>query len=798
MLVPVKWLNEYVNVENIDIKTLEDRLIMSGSNTETVDSVAGAIDRIVVGKCLSREGHPDADKLLVLSVDVGEEEPIQIVTAAQNVYPDCYIPVALHKSTLHDGTKIKKGKLRGVVSNGMFCSLEELGFEKKVIQKDYADGIYILQGTPELGSDIKEVLDLNDSVIEFEITPNRPDCLSILGMARETAATFDLELKMPATTIETEVDDVKDYASVEIEDADLCPRFGARVVKNVKIEPSPAWMQSALMKAGMRPTNNIVDITNYVLLEYGQPIHAYDLETLAGHKLVARRAKEDEILVTLDDVERKLTNDMLVISDGEKAVGLAGIMGGAETEISDKTTTILIEVANFFKSNIRKTSRDLGLRSEASSRYEKGVSPEYVPEVLNRVCHLIEMLGAGTVVGGMLDVYPEPKKIEEIMVRPERVTGLLGVALTVEEITEILNKLQIETELKEGKIACVPPAFRLDLIEEIDFVEEVARIYGYDRIEATLPHDSQWGAKTNGQEIEDIAKDALCAVGMNEILTYSFVSPSQQNQLRLTADSILRKAVMLKNPLGEEYSAMRTTLMANMLEVLARNANRSVESAAAFEIGNLFFPRELPVVNLPIEKKQLCMGVYGPDEDFFTLKGRVEALFEVLGIHGVEYHKESNHPTYHPGRCATLGYGNHILGTIGEVHPKVLENYDVDVKVYVADIDFNILLQTTRLDRTYTALPKYPASSRDIALLVKKETESAAIISVIKENGSELLESVRLFDVYEGKQIDEGYKSMAYALSFRSNERTLTDEEVNAAYDKILEALKTETGAELR
>jgi phenylalanyl-tRNA synthetase beta chain len=798
MLVPVKWLSEYVNVENIDIKTLEDRLIMSGSNTETVEPVAGQINKIVVGKCLSREKHPDADKLLVLGVDVGAEEPIQIVTAAQNVYPDCYIPVALHKSTLHDGTKIKKGKLRGVVSNGMFCSLEELGFEKKVIQKDYADGIYIIQGTPELGADIKEVLDLNDSVIEFEITPNRPDCLSILGMARETAATFDLELKMPDTSVKTEVENVADYASVETQAPDLCPRFGARVVKDVKIEPSPVWMQSALMKAGMRPTNNIVDITNYVLLEYGQPIHAYDLDTLAGHKLIARRANAGEVLVTLDEVERTLTEDMLVIADGERAVGLAGIMGGAETEISDSTKTILIEVANFFKSNIRKTSRDLGLRSEASSRFEKGVSPECIPEVLDRVCHLIEKLGAGTVIGGMLDVYPEPKQVSEIMVRPERVTGLLGVELTTDEIIEILSKLQIETEVKEGKIACVPPAYRLDLLEEIDFVEEVARLYGYDKIEATLPRDAQWGAKTNGQSIEDIAKDALCAVGMNEILTYSFVSPSQQDQLRLTEDSILRKAVMLKNPLGEEYSAMRTTLAANMLEVLARNANRSVESAAAFEIGNLFFPRELPVVNLPIEKKQICMGSYGEQEDFFTLKGRVEALFEVLGIKGVAYHKEANHPTYHPGRCATLVYGNHILGTIGEVHPKVLENYDVDVKVYLADIDFNILLQLTRLDRTYTALPKYPASTRDIALLVKKETESATIHGIIEDNGSELLESVKLFDVYEGEQIEDGYKSMAYALSFRSVERTLTDEEVNAVYDQILEALKTETGAELR
>lgn len=798
MLVPVNWLKKYVNIDDIDIKTLEDRLIMSGSNTETVESVAGQVDRIVVAKCLEREQHPDADKLLVLQVDIGEEEPIQIVTAAQNVYPGNYIPVALHKSMLHDGTKIKKGKLRGVVSNGMFCSLEEVGFEKKVIQKEYADGIYIIQGEPALGTDIKEVLDLNDHVIEFEITPNRPDCLSILGMAREAAATFDKELTMPDTSIQTEVDDVNDYAKIEIEDADLCPRFGARVVKDVKIEPSPTWLQLAIMKAGMRPVNNIVDITNYVLLEYGQPIHAYDLETLEGRKLIARRAKADEILVTLDEEERKLTEDMLVIADEKQAVGLAGIMGGADTEIKDDTKTILIEVANFFKSNIRKTSRDLGLRSEASSRFEKGVSPEYVTEVLDRVCHLIEKIGAGTVVKGTIDVYPTPKTVEEIMVRPERVVGLLGVELTTEEIMEILNKLQIKTEIKDGKIACLPPAFRLDLLEEIDFVEEVARIYGYDAIKATLPADAEWGAKTNGQTIEDIAKDALCGVGMNEILTYSFVSPSQYDKLRLPADSMLRNAIKLINPLGEEYSTMRTTLNANMLEVLSKNYNRSVESAVAYEIGNLFFPREMPVVNLPIEKKQLCLGAYGPEEDFFTLKGRIDELFAVLGIKGVEYHKESNHPTYHPGRCATLVWGNHILGTLGEVHPKVLDNYDIEVKTYLADIDFNILLQLTRLDRTYSALPKYPSSTRDIALLVEKSVESGKIMSVIEGNGGELLESVKLFDVYEGKQIQEGYKSIAYALSFRSADRTLTDEEVNEVYNKISEALKTEIGAELR
>ncbi len=798
MFVPVSWLKQYVDIENIDIKTLEDRLIMSGSNTETVEKLAAGIQKIVVGKCLSRDQHPNADKLLVLKVDVGGEEPLQIVTGAQNVYEGHFIPVALHKSTLADGTVIKKGKLRGEVSQGMFCSLEELGFERKVIQKEYDNGIYLIPGEPTLGEEVVDVLGIKDEVIEFEITPNRPDCLSMIGMARETAATFELDVRMPDLSIQNEVGDVKAFAAIEIEDPDLCPRFAGRVVKDVVIQDSPVWMQMALMKAGMRPVSNIVDITNFVMLEYGQPIHPYDLDTLKGGKLIARRAKNDEILVTLDDQERKLTDDMLVIADGERTGGLAGIMGGAETEITANTKNILIEIANFNKTNIRKTSKDLGLRTEASARFEKGVSPAYCTQVLDRVCHLIEKLGAGTVVGGTIDVYPNQPEEIVIKARPERINGLLGTKLSTEEIMDILKRVYLDVTLEEGLLVCKVPDFRLDLKHEIDLVEEVARIYGYDVIEPTLPQGAEWGAKTNGQIIEDVAKDSLTASGANEIYTYSFVSPRSVDRIGLTEDSHMRRAVMLINPLGEEFSMMRTTLLPNMMEVLARNYKRNVESARAFEIGNIFIPREMPVKNLPIEKKVMALGAYGKEEDFFTVKGMVENLLADLGIQGVSYMREENNPTFHPGRCATLVLGNHILGTMGEVHPRVAAEYEIEDRCYLADIDYNILMQIARMDRYYSALPKYPASTRDIAILVSEKVESAQVMNLVKANGGDILEEVKLFDVYQGKQIQAGFKSMAYALTFRSKERTLTDEEVNKVYDQILEVLKTELKAELR
>lgn len=798
MLVPVKWLSQYVDISDIDIKVLEEKLIMSGSNTETVEKTLEKVKNIVVGKIISINSHPDADKLKVLEVDLGDEV-VQIVTGATNVELNAYLPVCKVNSVLADGTKIKKGKLRGVESFGMLCSYQELGFENSVIPKAYVDGVWLLPKAYELGISIGQVEELKDYVIEFEITPNRADCLSILGMARETAATFDLKVKYPDVTIKKEDGNVSDFIKISIEDEDLCKRYAARVVKNIKIEPSPLWMQLRLIKAGMKPISNIVDVTNYVLLEYGQPVHAFDLETLSNSEIIVRRAKKDEKITTLDSVERKLTEEMLVIADKDKAIGIAGVMGGENTEVSDTTTTILIEVANFEKKNIRKTSKDLMLRSEASSRYEKGISIGNIIPALTRVCQLIEEIGAGDVVGGIVDIYPNPEEILKTTVRVSKVNDLLGLNLSVLEIKELLERLEIEVIIEDKNLLCIPPHYRLDLLKEIDYVEEVARLYGYDVIPSTLYRGNEWGALTNGQNIEKIAKEILVASGLNEINTYSFVSPKSLDLINLSETSIVRNAVKLLNPLGEEYSIMCTTLLPNLLDVLARNFKRNITDVAAFEIGKLFVPKQMPITELPIEKKSMVLGMYGENRDFYTLKGVVEELFKTLGITGYHYEAEKLHGTYHPGRCANIVFGdNHILGTIGEVHPNVLKNYDIEVPAMVAELDFNMIMQITRVDKKFVGVPKYPASTRDLAVLVKKDVTNKQILDIINKNGGKLLESVKVFDVYTGMQIKPGYKSMAYALVFRASDRTLVEEDVTRAMTKILKKLELELEAELR
>ncbi|WP_432663942.1 phenylalanine--tRNA ligase subunit beta [Wukongibacter baidiensis] len=797
MLVPVSWLKDYVDIDNIPIEELEEKLILSGSNTEGVQKVIEDAKKIVIGKIVEIKKHPNADKLVIPMVDIGEEV-IQIVTGAENINVGDYVPVALVGSRLPGGIKIKRGKLRGEVSNGMLCSAEELGFGDSVIPKDMKDGILILNGEYTLGEGIEEALGLNDHVIEFEITPNRPDCLSMLGMARETSATFDLATKYPEINIKEEVEDINDYISAEVEDKDLCRRFVGRVVKDIKIEPSPTWLQLRLMKAGVRPISNIVDITNFVMLEYGQPLHAYDLNTLTGGKIIARRAKKDEVTTTLDGAERKLDEEVLVIADAKDTIGIAGIMGGEDTEISDNTKTIFIEAAHFNKKNIRTSSRKIGLRTEASARFEKGIDPNVAEAAADRACQLIEELGAGKVVKGKIDIYDDKLEGWSIEVRPERINSLLGTKLSSEEISDILRRLELSVEKKEEKLLVGIPTYRQDLLKEIDIVEEVARIYGYNVIEATLPKGATWGAKTNAQVIEDYTKGALNSLGLNEITTYSFVSPKSLDLINTPEDSFLRRNIKLLNPLGEEYSIMRTTLVPNMLDVLARNYKRNVSEALAFELGNTFIPREIPVTSLPIEKKVLTLGMYGEDIDFFSIKAIVWELLNKLGIEKCVMEPEKNHSLFHPGRCGNIVYGNHILGTIGEVHPDILENYGFSNRVYVADIDFNILLQITRIDTIYKPLPKYPSTSRDMALIVKEEIYSKEIEDIINNNGGDILETCTLFDVYRGKQISEGNKSMAYSLTFRAKDRTLTDEEVNKVFDKMLEELSQKLSAELR
>jgi len=801
MRVPIEWLRDYVDFNGIDEKKLIDKLVLTGSNNEGSDKICEGIENIVVGKIIEITGHPNAEKLIVCQVDVGEET-VQIVTGATNVFVGAYIPVALHGAVIANNIKIKRGKLRGETSNGMLCSLEEMGFDSASIPKEFDDGILILDDTYPLGLSILEALKLNESVVEFEITPNRPDCLSVIGMAREVAASFDLETKLPELYVEFSQSEIENFASVEVLDSELCPRYVAKVIKNIKIQSSPLWMQLRLMQAGMRPINNIVDITNYVMIEYGQPIHAFDLEALHNGKIKVRHAGEGEIFETLDGKERPLNAEMLVIADDTRTVGIAGVMGGANTEIKNTTQTVLIEVASFDKSSIRKTSKELVLRTEASSKFEKGVSFEMPLEVANRVCYLMEQLGAGDVVPGVIDIYPNKSKAIEIPYSVEGINRVIGATLSKAQIIEALDKLEIQTvETKVGetsKLTAIIPHYRLDLFNEIDLVEEVARIYGYDKISMTLPRLDVWGAKTNAQMIKDRVKFELLSNGVDEILSYSFVSKKDLDKINLPETSLLRNQVALINPLGEEFSVMRSTLIPNLLEVLARNSNRKNKQVRIFEIGSTFIPKEIPVEQLPIEKENLAIGLIGEHEDFYTLKGIVENVLKTLGIEGAYFEKERNHATFHKGRCANIIWNGHVLGVLGEIHPNVLENFDLNERAYIADLHYNILLQIAREDKKYSAIPRYPAIERDIAILVKDEITSMQIETIVKNTCGDLLETVKMFDMYKGKQITDGYKSVAYELVFRANDRTLVDDEVNKIFNKVLKVLETEIGAQLR
>lgn len=796
MRVPLQWIKEYVDFSNVEERQLIDKLVLTGSNNEGSYNLNDDIENIVVGKITKITSHPNAEKLCICQVDVGNEV-LQIVTGATNVFEGAVIPVAIHGAIIAGKIKIKKGKLRGEVSNGMLCSLEEMGFESSNIPKEFDDGILILDREYPLGMNILEALELDQSVVEFEITPNRPDCLSMVGMAREIAASFDLKAELPKVYVENNASVIDQFASVEIKDSDLCSRYVAKVVTDINVEPSPMWLQLRLMQAGMRPINNIVDITNYVMLEYGQPIHAFDLDSLSNGKVIVKRAGEGEIFETLDGKERTLTSEMLVIADEKKTIGIAGVMGGANTEIKENTKKVLIEVASFDKSSIRKTSKELGLRTEASSRFEKGVSNVLPMEVVNRVCYLIEQLKAGVILPGTIDVYPNGEKQVKIPYTVEGINRVIGSELVESQVIDILTKLNIETEKEEGLTAVVPH-YRLDLSKEIDLVEEVARIYGYDKIKMTLPKLNVWGAKTNAQLIKDRVKFELLANGVDEILSYSFVSKKDLDKINVSETSMLRQQVELINPLGEEFSVMRSTMVPNVLEVLARNNNRKNKNVKIFEIGSIFVPKEIPVVSLPIEKEAMVVGLIGEHEDFFTLKGIIESVLKGLGITDYYFEKETNHPTYHKGRCANIIWNGHVLGIMGEIHPHVLENYDLSERAYVADLDYNILLQLAREDKKYKAIPKYPAVERDIAVLVSDEITSMQIENIVKETAGNLLESVKMFDMYKGKQITEGYKSVAYELIFRAEDRTLIDEEVNKIFNKVLKALEEKIGAQLR
>lgn len=822
MLVPIEWLNDYIDTKDIDITEFCDRMIMSGSNLETCEHFCEETENVVVGKIEKIERHPDADKLVVCQLNVGAEESVQIVTGAPNVFEGAYVPVALHKSRIpgplhgkakeEGGTKITKGKLRGVESFGMLCSAEELGFEDKVVPVAHKDGIWILEEEYELGMDFAEALGLKQAVVDFEITPNRPDCLAMVGMAREAAATFDRPFTYPDVELEEAGEkEAKDFVSVEIKNPENCKRYVARVVTDVKVEQSPWWLQKRLMYAGMRPINNIVDITNFVMLEYGQPIHAFDINQVKGGKIIVENAADGEKFSTLDENERELTKDMLMIKDAERSIAIAGVMGGLNSEIEENTTTIIIESANFNGDSVRATSKKLTLRTEASSRFEKGIDPNLCEAAADRVCKLIEMVGAGKVCKGSVDVYPAPEIAKTIDIRVDRINKVLGIELDREAMVKILEGLEIKVAGEGNIMTVTPPTVRQDLLEEEDYVEEVARIFGYDNLPVTLPKGNNESGKSRERALRDMAREALCSMGLNEIQTYSFVSPKGVDNVRIGEDSWERAFVQIINPLGEENSVMRTILTPNMMEVLARNYSRNIDAVKAFEIGNTFMDNPYSTDKLPDEQYSLCIGMYGKGEDFYSLKGNIVELLKIMGIKDVQFVAESEYGVYHPGRCAriTVPSGRPVpegmepemdeLGIMGEIHPDVAENYGMDgMRIYCCEMMFDSIIRHADTEIVFSPLPKYPSTSRDIALLVEEDMEVGKIEAVIKANGGSILESVKLFDVYRGKQVEEGKKSVAFTLTYRDKDKTLTDEDVAEVHNKVLEALKEKLNAVLR
>ena len=812
MLAPIKWLEEYTDI-NVGVQEFCDRLILSGSNLETVDYYNKDIEGVVIGKVLSVEPHPNADKLTVCQIDVGRGEPVQICTGAPNIVPgmkDFFVPVAvdgakvpgpLHgKPKVEGGEYIHAGELRGVASNGMMCNCSELGFPDKIVPYRDKDGIWILDGEYTPGMDILEALQLNDPAIDFEITPNRPDCLSMIGMAREAAATFGTKLTYPETECKKIAPEKsEDYIQVEIKRPDLCKRYCCRVVKDIKVEQSPWWMQKYLMMAGMRPINNIVDITNFVMLEYGQPIHAFDINTVKGGKIIVDAAKDGDTFVTLDGTERKLSEGMLTIRDTEEALAIAGVMGGLNSDIKPDTNMVLIESANFLGDSVRQTSKKLTLRTEASGRFEKGIDPNLAKDACDRVCYLIELLGAGTVLTGDVDVYPVPEKAKTMDVRVSRINKVLGIDIPGEQMVDYFKALEMEASLNGDIITVTPPTIRQDLEIEEDYVEEVARMYGYDKLPTTLPKSATESRISEKQELRNLAKAALRGMGISEFQTYSFVSPKASDKVRIPADSYRRNFVKLINPLGEDTSVMRTMILPNLLDVLALNYARSNANVRGFELGNTFFNNGKGEEGiLPEEKDALCIAMYAEGETFFTLKGYVEELLASLGIHGAEYEAVKNDPTFHPGRCARVTVDGKPVAIMGQVHPAVTEAYNIGAEVYAAEIDFDLLYSLAKTEIKYSPLPKYPAMVRDFSMVVKDEVAAGELEKAIKANAGPLLESVKLFDVYRGAPVLPGFKSVAYSLTYRAADRTLKENEVNEINQKVLIALKDAYNAVLR
>ncbi len=809
MLVPVKWLKEYTPVD-MPVKDWVDGMVLSGTNLETVDYWDKGIEKVVVGQIISIDPHPNANKLVVCQVECGNG-PVQIVTGASNMKAGDKVAVALDGALvpgpLHGapkvegGVRITAGELRGVMSYGMMCGCGELGFPDKIVPVRDKDGLWILDDECfKVGTPIVEALGIELPTVDFEITPNRPDCLSMIGIARESAATFNTHFDYPETECKKVAPEKsEDYIQVEIRKPDLCKRYCCRVIKDIKIAQSPWWMQRSLMLAGMRPINNIVDITNYVMLEYGQPLHAFDIRTVRGGKIIVDTAKDGEVFTTLDGVERKLSSNVLMINDTVGPIAIAGIMGGLDSEIADDTNMVLVESANFNGDSIRKASNELRHRTEASGRFEKGIDPNLAKAACDRFCYLVEMLGAGTVLTGDVDVYPTKEEAKTLKVRVSRINHVLGINIPGEQMLDYFRRLEMTASLDGDIITVTPPTIRQDLAIEEDYVEEVARMYGYDTLPVTIPKTNDEAGISKIQGLRNIAKDALIGLGFYEFQTYSFVSPKSVDKIGIKEGSYMRQFVKLINPLGEETSVMRTAILPNMLTCLSTNYNRKIAAVRAFELGNTFINSGKGEGGiLPEEKDSLCIACYGEDEDFFTLKGNVLEMLAKLGIRDVEFRADSDTKTFHPGRCAQLFKDGRLIGIMGQVHPDVAAGYEIDTKVYAAELDFAYIAEISHIEHLYKPLPKYPAMERDFAMVVAEDVTVGELETAIKKYAAELLESVELFDVYRGAPVLPGYKSLAFSLVYRRPDRTLKEDEVNELNTKMLTALKDEYNAVLR
>ncbi len=794
MNISRKWLREFVDIQATD-KEYDETMTIAGQKVETTTRMDAEIRNVVVGKVLSMKRHENSDHMWVCMVDVGKDEPLQIVTGAQNVHEGDLVPAALHNSHLPGGIHITKGKLRGVESNGMLCSYKELGLTEHDCPEAYADGIWILNDEGcTVGQDINEVIGNDDSIVEFEITNNRPDCYSLIGLARETAAAFNVPMKHHEPVVKGGAEgDLTALLDVDVQAEDLCLRYTARMVRNVKIAPSPKWMRQRLRSAGIRPINNIVDITNYVMVEYGQPMHAFDYRYVSGGKIVVRRAGEDKTLTTLDGNVRSLQPDMLVIADETKPVGLAGIMGGENSEIVDDTVDVVFESANFLGASIRKTALALGMRTDASAKFEKDIDPMLTLPAVNRACELVELLGAGEVMDGVIDVLNYVPETVTLPLEPERINALLGTDISREDMIEYLRREEVP--VVDGMIQV--PSWRPDLRCMADIAEEVARYYGYNRIETTLMRGATTlGGYTEAEALENKACAIARSLGYSEIITYSFVSPTVFDNIRLPEDTPLRNAIRIINPLGEDTSIMRTVILPSMLDILARNYAYKNKGVKLYELGRIYLPVEGH--DLPDEPKRLIFGTYGEHEDFFSMKGEIDALLASLNIPVATYVRNTENPSYHPGRCAELRIDGKKVGVIGQIHPLVAETYGIGAEVYAAELDFTLLQSMAGGERVFHPLPKFPAVARDLALVCDESLTVGELESCITAAAGKLLRKINLFDIYRGVGIEPGKKSVAFSLELRADDRTLTDEDSVGVVNKVLEKLETELHVKLR